>query len=61
MDESSAPIGRRYARADELGIPFAITLDFETIGQGKSDGADASALKGTATVRERDSTDQVRT
>jgi glycyl-tRNA synthetase len=59
VDESSAPIGRRYARADELGIPFAITIDFDTLGQSK-DSADAAALTGTATVRERDSTGQVR-
>ena len=42
--------------ADELGIPFAITLDFDTIGQSK-DAADTS-LKGTATLRDRDSCDQ---
>jgi len=39
---------RRYARTDEIGVPFAITIDFETIELG------------TVTLRERDSTTQVR-
>jgi hypothetical protein len=37
-------IGRRYARTDELGVPFAITVDSTT----------------SVTIRERDSKDQVR-
>jgi len=57
VDESGAAIGRRYARNDELGIPFAITLDFDTIGMGELQTAE---LLGTATLRDRDSTDQVR-
>ena len=31
-DESGA-IGRRYRRQDEIGTPFGITVDFETLGQ----------------------------
>lgn len=31
VDESSQTIGKRYARTDELGIPFGITVDFKTI------------------------------
>jgi glycyl-tRNA synthetase len=46
-DESGA-IGRRYARADEVGIPFAVTVD----GQTEQDG--------TVTLRDRDSWIQVR-
>lgn len=46
VDDSAASIGRRYARNDELGTPFACTLDF------------ASLSKGTMTLRERDSTAQ---
>jgi len=57
IDESGASIGRRYARADELGIPYAVTIDFDSIGMG---GKVDEALLGTATLRERDSTDQVR-
>lgn len=48
VDDSSASIGKRYARNDELGIPLGITVDFETIENG------------TITLRERDSTKQVR-
>ncbi len=42
-------IGRRYRRMDEIGTPFCITIDFETIEKD-----------GTVTLRERDSTKQVR-
>lgn len=28
--DSSGSIGRRYARADEIGVPFAITVDFKS-------------------------------
>lgn len=49
-DSSSGSIGRRYARTDEIGIPYAITVDYETI----------QALPGTVTLRERDSMQQVR-
>ncbi|KIV85290.1 glycine-tRNA ligase [Exophiala sideris] len=48
VDDSSASIGKRYARNDELGTPFGITIDFQTI---KDD---------SLTLRERDSTKQVR-
>ena len=48
VDKSSAALGRRYARSDEIGVPFAVTVDFETL------------VDGTVTVRERDSTVQVR-
>jgi len=48
VDETGQSIGRRYARTDEIGIPFGITVDFDTL---KDD---------TVTLRERDSTKQVR-
>ncbi len=47
-DESGA-IGRRYRRQDEIGTPWCITIDFETIEQD-----------GTFTLRERDSMQQKR-
>eukprot|EP01120_Amphizonella_sp_Union-15-10_P003314 TRINITY_DN13737_c0_g1_i1.p1 TRINITY_DN13737_c0_g1~~TRINITY_DN13737_c0_g1_i1.p1 ORF type:complete len:207 (-),score=36.57 TRINITY_DN13737_c0_g1_i1:25-645(-) len=47
-DRGGASIGRRYARTDEIGVPFGVTVDFDTL---KDD---------TVTVRERDSTLQVR-
>lgn len=43
-----APLPPRYARTDEIGVPFAITIDYQTVEDG------------TATLRERDSTAQVR-
>jgi len=48
VDKSTAALGRRYARADEVGVPFAVTVDFKTVEDG------------TVTVRERDSMVQVR-
>jgi len=48
LDDTGASIGKRYSRADEIGIPFGITVDFQT-EQDKS-----------VTLRERDSTSQVR-
>src|SRR5205807_10568515 len=50
-DESGA-IGRRYRRQDEIGTPFAVTVDFETLGE-----KDAS-LRDTVTLRDRDSMKQ---
>jgi len=52
-DEGGA-IGRRYRRQDEIGTPFGITVDFETLGEKDS------ALCDTVTVRERDSMKQER-
>jgi len=34
VDDSSASIGRRYSRNDELGTPFACTLDFASLTKG---------------------------
>lgn len=48
VDDSSASIGKRYARNDELGTPFGITIDFESVKDE------------SVTLRERDSTKQVR-
>jgi glycyl-tRNA synthetase len=52
-DESGA-IGRRYRRQDEIGTPFGITVDFETLGE-----KDAT-LRETVTLRDRDSMKQER-
>jgi glycyl-tRNA synthetase len=49
--DDSGNIGRRYRRQDEVGTPFCVTVDHEGL---ESDGPD------TVTVRERDTTDQVR-
>src|SRR5213082_1472442 len=52
-DESGA-IGRRYRREGEIGTPFGVTVDFETLGEKDA------ALKDTVTLRERDSMKQER-
>uniref|UniRef100_A0A914XQF5 Glycine--tRNA ligase n=2 Tax=Plectus sambesii TaxID=2011161 RepID=A0A914XQF5_9BILA len=31
VDDSSGSIGRRYARTDEIGIPFGVTVDFDSL------------------------------
>lgn len=31
VDSSSGTVGRRYSRADELGIPFGVTIDFQSL------------------------------
>jgi glycyl-tRNA synthetase len=48
VDQSTASLGRRYARADEIGVPFAVTVDFDSLKDG------------TVTLRERDSCVQIR-
>lgn len=35
VDNGSSSIGKRYSRCDELGIPYAITIDFDTIEDKK--------------------------
>jgi glycyl-tRNA synthetase len=52
-DESGA-IGRRYRRQDEIGTPFGVTVDFETLGERDP------ALRETVTLRDRDSMKQER-
>jgi glycyl-tRNA synthetase len=52
-DEGGA-IGRRYRRQDEIGTPFCITVDFETLGEKDP------SLRDTVTLRERDSMKQKR-
>ena len=48
VDTTGVTIGKRYARTDEIGVPFAITVDFRTLEDD------------TVTLRERDSCAQVR-
>jgi glycyl-tRNA synthetase len=47
FDEAGS-IGRRYARADEIGVQLGVTVDYDTLSDG------------TVTVRDRDSWKQVR-
>jgi len=46
--DKSGSIGRRYSRQDEIGTPFCITVDEDTL------------KKKTVTIRERDTTKQIR-
>ena len=48
VDDSGVTVGKRYARTDECGIPFAITVDFDTLKDE------------TVTIRDLDSMKQVR-
>ena len=52
--DDAGSIGKRYRRQDEIGTPFCITLDFQTVGD------DTTPADGCVTVRERDSMEQVR-
>jgi glycyl-tRNA synthetase len=47
-DQTGGNIGRRYRRQDEIGTPFCVTVDFDTL----QDQA--------VTIRQRDSTQQER-
>jgi glycyl-tRNA synthetase len=47
-EDDTQSIGRRYRRQDEIGTPYAVTVDFESL--------DDKAV----TIRDRDSTEQVR-
>jgi glycyl-tRNA synthetase len=47
-DQTGGHIGRRYRRQDEIGTPFCVTVDFDTLNDR------------AVTIRERDSTEQER-
>jgi glycyl-tRNA synthetase len=47
--DEAGSIGRRYARADEAGVPLGITVDYDTLEED------------TVTIRDRDSWSQMRT
>jgi glycyl-tRNA synthetase len=52
--DDNGNVGKRYRRQDEIGTPYCVTIDFETLGQ-----EDAN-LKDTVTVRNRDTGEQTR-
>mgnify|MGYP000003526820 FL=1 len=52
--DETGSIGKRYRREDEIGTPFCITFDFNTVG------TDTDEADHCVTVRERDSMEQVR-
>lgn len=48
MDDSGQTVGKRYARTDEMGVPYAFTIDFDTLENE------------SITMRELDSMKQIR-
>lgn len=49
IDDVSDSVGRRYARTDEIGVPFGITIDDATVTD-----------KSTVTLREIQTMKQIR-
>jgi len=58
--DDNGNIGKRYRRQDEIGTPFCITIDFETLGELPAKGGSASGGKDTVTLRHRDTGEQER-
>lgn len=52
--DDAGSIGKRYRREDEIGTPFCVTVDFETVGD------DEKPADNAVTVRDRDTMEQVR-
>jgi glycyl-tRNA synthetase len=52
--DDGGALGRRYRRQDEVGTPFCVTVDFDTLGEENPE------LKDTVTIRHRDSMEQER-
>ena len=52
--DDNGNIGKRYRRQDEIGTPYCIVVDFDTLGEEKPE------LKDTVTVRNRDTGEQER-
>jgi len=48
MYDEAGSIGKRYRRQDEIGVPFSVTIDFDTLEDG------------TVTIRDRDTMEQIR-
>jgi glycyl-tRNA synthetase len=53
MFDDNGNIGKRYRRQDEIGTPWTITIDFDTLGENPS-------LLDTVTLRDRDTGEQKR-
>ena len=52
--DDAGSIGKRYRREDEIGTPYCITVDFQTVGD------DNTPADHCVTVRDRDTMEQVR-
>ena len=52
--DDTGSIGKRYRRQDEIGTPYCVTVDFDTVGDAEKAGDNC------VTVRDRDTMEQVR-
>ena len=52
--DDAGSIGKRYRRQDEVGTPYCITVDFQTVGDENTPADNA------VTIRDRDTMEQVR-
>ncbi len=52
--DDAGSIGKRYRRQDEIGTPFCVTVDFETVGD------ENTPADNCVTIRDRDTMEQVR-
>ena len=52
--DEAGSIGKRYRREDEIGTPYCITVDFQTVGD------ENTPADHCVTVRDRDTMEQVR-
>jgi glycyl-tRNA synthetase len=53
MWDDNGNVGKRYRRQDEIGTPFCVTVDFDTLGEKPE-------LLDTVTLRDRDTGEQQR-
>ena len=52
--DDTGSIGKRYRREDEIGTPYCVTVDFDTVGDAEKEGDNC------VTIRDRDTMEQVR-
>ena len=52
--DETGSIGKRYRRQDEIGTPYCVTVDFQTVGD------ENTPADNCVTVRDRDTMEQVR-
>lgn len=60
MFDDNGNVGKRYRRQDEIGTPYCVTVDFDTIGMSAQPNDSADLGVNTVTVRDRDTGQQER-
>jgi len=64
VDDGGQSVGKRYSRNDEIGVPFAVTIDYKSVhvkkAESSSSTSDEKEVDGTVTLRERDTCVQFR-